>query len=487
MSKEFYRIRSLESLIGKHKELDNQEIFFQTPEKLNDPMEGFIEFVFNGDKIVWKNFFKHYIICFEWIFQNYIIYGENGIQLGVEYIPIFKTFEELESPEYKQLISKITESFFENSGELVNEISQITTDISKDELLRYLYFSHNVLLEIVQRTYEDQELMPRRKQITKIDINNIKNISKYINAIEKLREEYGHEKVNILHQDSVAWYEKMMLELNCNTVMGKETPNKNFILNFNSHYLEALKKLTYPKVYVASFLENPYNSSTWGNYGENHTGVCLIFKSDKEQLEFSNVLSGDRPITQSLKFKKVNYDSDFKEINFFESFGLLTYQKIYSWYIDESNNESILFDKMFKNEDSWREEFWGKFEKNKLIKTKDWHYEKEYRLTYHRLSDYEVPKEHRKLKYDFNSLKGLIFGIKTPLDKKCEIIEIIKNKCKERNRNDFEFNQAYYCNSEKEIRYRNLNLKFNDTIQKSKKVTKSIKKVKTINDKNKYN
>ena len=54
----FYRFRSLNNLLGKYKELENQEIYFAPPEELNDPMEGFKNIIFNGDLIVWNNFFK---------------------------------------------------------------------------------------------------------------------------------------------------------------------------------------------------------------------------------------------------------------------------------------------------------------------------------------------------------------------------------------------------------------------------------------------
>ena len=111
MGKRFYRIRNLNSLVGKYKELENQEIFFQTTEKLNDPIEGFMDFVFQGDKTVWKNFFKHYILCLEWLFQNYLIYGENDIELSIDHIPVFRSYDELKTLEYKKLINSITKKF----------------------------------------------------------------------------------------------------------------------------------------------------------------------------------------------------------------------------------------------------------------------------------------------------------------------------------------------------------------------------------------
>ena len=69
-------------------------------------------------------------------------------------------------------------------------------------------------------------------------------------------------------------------------------------------------------------------------------------------------------------------------------------------------------------------------------------------------------KIRRTLTYDFNSLKGIIFGISTSNTDKLKIIEIIKIKCQENNRRNFEFFQAYYDHATGRIQKRNLHLKF---------------------------
>ena len=59
-----YRFRSMEYLLGEeYQELENQTIYFASPDQLNDPMEGLRDIVWNGDKIAWTNFFKHYVFC----------------------------------------------------------------------------------------------------------------------------------------------------------------------------------------------------------------------------------------------------------------------------------------------------------------------------------------------------------------------------------------------------------------------------------------
>jgi len=50
MRKHLYRFRS--TVLGKHQELENQDIYFSSLESLNDPMEGFMDLFWSGDEIV---------------------------------------------------------------------------------------------------------------------------------------------------------------------------------------------------------------------------------------------------------------------------------------------------------------------------------------------------------------------------------------------------------------------------------------------------
>lgn len=87
-------------------------------------------------------------------------------------------------------------------------------------------------------------------------------------------------------------------------------------------------------------------------------------------------------------------------------------------------------------------------------KLEAWHYEKEQRLI---IYDIENPKS-RVTHYDFNDLEGIIFGIKTPIDKKIAICKIIEEKCRASNRTDFKFYQAYYAQEKGFIEHREMTL-----------------------------
>ena len=386
MSKRFYRIRTIDSLLDKYKELENQEVFFQSTDKLNDPMEGFMDFIFKGDEVVWKSLITHFVFCFQQVAFTYKVIEEK-IQLNNKVIPI------------KQILDLSKKQFY----------FDLLGDSNKNKFYQFI----------------------KKDSITREDLRAF------------LKE------INYSFLQDFVFLEKEIFK-------NDNLKNLQFILNFYSHYLEAIEQFTYPRIYIASFLEEPSNSSVWGNYGQNHTGVCLIFETNDEMyIPF---------IKQGLELKKVYYHGDFEEINFFESLGKIPEPLVKNFYIDENKNKSRFYDTVLNNQEEWRKSFWNRYETNKLVKTKDWEYEKEYRIVFNGLTDYEIDEKDRKLKYDFSCLKGVIFGIKTPQNKKDEIIDIIKSKCHENNISDFEFYQAFYCKESKNIQHKKLDINIIDDL-----------------------
>ena len=67
----------------------------------------------------------------------------------------------------------------------------------------------------------------------------------------------------------------------------------------------------------------------------------------------------------------------------------------------------------------------------------------------------------RALTYNLDSLKGIIFGIRTSREDKVKIREIIeeKKKCSENNQTDFKYFQAYYSANDGNIHKREIQLR----------------------------
>ena len=100
-------------------------------------------------------------------------------------------------------------------------------------------------------------------------------------------------------------------------------------------------------------------------------------------------------------------------------------------------------DLVLQTED-WRKQYWKTFHAGVTNKLTDWQHEQEYRITLQSsLVDTSNPVE-RTLKYRFEDLQGIIFGMNMSAEDRAAIVRIIGAKCAESGRTDFEFYQAYY-------------------------------------------
>ncbi|HHQ4053859.1 TPA: DUF2971 domain-containing protein, partial [Citrobacter freundii] len=133
-----------------------------------------------------------------------------------------------------------------------------------------------------------------------------------------------------------------------NNNINNEDKNKNFVFaDFVNEYIIQIEKLVYPTWYTACFMSECTNSSVWGNYGDNHTGACLIFNTELTEKSTTLSLKGitgysfgqnDPEPKPSYGFTKypfyqINYIDGFGEIDFFRMMGRLPIPTLNStWY-----------------------------------------------------------------------------------------------------------------------------------------------------------
>ena len=116
------------------------------------------------------------------------------------------------------------------------------------------------------------------------------------------------------------------------------------------------------------------------------------------------------------------------------------------WYSYEAGNISKCAAHI-KDDDAegeWRKQYWDNYDSCFFVKLKDWEYEKEWRLLLSSVLDTFEDANDRKLKYKFEDLEAIIFGMRTSVEDNVKIIKLIEKKCKENNRENFDFYQAYY-------------------------------------------
>ncbi|MBD5259419.1 MAG: DUF2971 domain-containing protein [Bacteroides sp.] len=403
--KMFYRLRSLKSIF-EYKELENQEIYLASIEELNDPMEGFKNVVFEESvEDDWETFFKHYLLCFEWVYiMSDISIDACVIEQIIKYGCTLNT-------------DKIYKDFFQISGKAIDKIASRTTPIDKNELLFYLEHISPIILELMHKYYNPSN---KNKRLSNNFNNIINEIIQKVDEIERhINDTKNQESVEQILNKSKPETRFMYSGLNMlNTTEISENNLPLFVaLDFPNFYLETLEKLMYPESYIACFMEKIRNSSLWGHYGDGHKGICLMFKAINNSL----VMFDKKTI---IKFEKVIYDCEPRIVNLFEAL---------------NNNFQKSPEKLYEE---------------LHIKTVDWRDENEYRIIGHATEDIkQINKQNRKLKYQFKDLYGIIFGMGTPKKDKIEIINILKQKCIAENRKDFKIYQANYCLKNKKMWY----------------------------------
>ena len=453
-----YRFRSADALLDKYHELEKQAIYFASPDQLNDPMEGLRDIVWRGDRIVWENFFKHFVFCAHLSLLQFTKVRDSE-ELNPENIPILGKLDQFPTPQAQGLFDDIWKRFLNlpDISEILEELANTNRKIRYRELGLYLRFIHSILIDEIEESYIAHGLMP--ESTTPRPPGGLLTVQDKINLILILILRFNNaqieEKANAVFQAAEKQHNglRIALQLKNPTPPGIFRKNQQLVIyDFPMIYLNEVERLLWPNWYTACFMKNYHNSSMWAHYGDQHKGVCLIFESDKA-IDGSNSLALHR-LTNSIfirvAFHKISYREKPGEVDFFQSIGNLPDNALKKlWFTDDKGNISESFP---SNKDAWRQKYWAGFLRDITIKSKDWKYEQEYRLILAENLSRLDEEENRTLTYNFSSLKGIIFGINTPDEDKLRIIDIIQKKCEKNNRTDFKFYQAYYSPRNGDIR-----------------------------------
>ena len=466
---EFFRFRSIDALLGEHQELEKQTIYFASPEELNDPMEGLRDIVWNGDKIVWTNFFKHYVFCLN---RCYFLLNVTHRPRKLENadIPILERWNQITIPIEQALFDDIWERFcnLPYIQEIIEALANTGRKIRYREIVSHLLIIQTFgFLDEIRKSYIDHRLISVSPiiQLAKEPSQEVQ-MKATLNSIKQIGESKNEQALDAVHHIISEMPNDMQLAVQYNTrtyhPKTLDDIHRIAMLDFPRIYVEQLDRLLWQKWYTTCFTESYHNSSMWTKYTDGHKGVCLIFKAiennNSTSLKLSHTTS-DRTI--SLPFHKVNYEVKPGETDFFRTICRMPVGTLKElWYTDQDGNTSECAAHIGSDSDeaAWKELYWKNFFRDVTFKTKDWKYEEEYRLILDdRLGQFNE-KDNRALTYDFNSLKGIIFGIRTSTEDKMKMIEMIEKKkeCAGSNQTDFTYFQAYYSANDGDIRARKM-------------------------------
>ena len=178
----FYRFRSTGALLDDFHELENEEIYFSPAKDLNDPLEGYMDLSFDGDEILWTNFFQNYLLCL-FTFRDVIMLTGNSKELTEADIHAYfnselKEISSTEGHSYKMVCDVI----FANATirKMINYFSSRKEAVSQDELLLFLQYLHFYFLDVFVEVDVETGLMKRsskgRLQQNEIWLENLNGI-----------------------------------------------------------------------------------------------------------------------------------------------------------------------------------------------------------------------------------------------------------------------------------------------------------------------
>lgn len=429
-NKLFYKFRNLESVFD-YKELENQEIYFALPEELNDPMDCQPNIVSKGDNIVWLNFLRHFLINLTKDALILDCIDKQIIPFSKDYFYMNNIFS-LKQNEYFNSIYIDVYSYLEKDLEDISTmLSLCKKPISKEFVIILLFKIMNIYLMVLF------------KYTKKVEIE----LNAYNECISELKKIYNKFQ-NDDNKNFYDFFKKIYNDVSIYFINNNYN-KKYFALDFFMNYINRLEELLFPDVRISSFSEIYHNTLMWSHYADNHKGICLIFNSIKQHNEYGFKMYLNKSIEPIIyPFNKIKYSTNKKEINLFKNIFIAhsnDFKKF--WYYHPTNNQKSKYYIEYSLTDSEEMlKFADTFLNNYYIKSLEWEYENEYRLFI-----LPVNSNDKTVYYDFSSLNGIIFGIKTPLKDKLKIIDIIKDKCKKENRDNFNFYQAYYNSYNKQI------------------------------------
>lgn len=274
-----YRFRPIEAVLDKHEELAKQEIYFSTFEELNDPMEGYKDVFWSGDRIVWRNLLRHYLLCLLQTTSSCLI-------LGAEFDPallkniVFSAFDNLPDAPVRTIYKDASDHFLADPHiqQLIDTLANRMVPVRRDELTHILRAIHpfalGVLMKALKREGVDGVFRDVDAMVARAAPMNeaVARVAATTPADQQLAE--------ALFAASQLQAMQLALQQDYNNPAAAAMKAVTFFTrDFPAGYVLSLDELIHFPCFMACFVANPTNTSMWATYAGSQTGVCLKFRT----------------------------------------------------------------------------------------------------------------------------------------------------------------------------------------------------------------
>lgn len=457
-----YRLRSIDALVSKFHELEQEEIYLSSPERLNDPMEGYKDAFWDGDETLWENLLGHYLLCLNWATVYCLLSHDETFEAPE--IPAELSEEKLSSGAARAAYQEAKRRFFTDASmrSIPRALASLGTPLRAHGLRLVLSGLHTAACKAVF------DVLKQENVISPGQLTEIPQATMAAEMLQKLSAEVGtpEERADLVEglgfavaQMSEAQAIRFVKTAPAGVKSGSLKKNMFFLMEFPHRYVQAISdRLTHMKWHTACFSATCVNASMWSVYADEHRGAALMFKPKPDAdgaptLSF-NMVSGmsyapsvpkGQPVMNKvdMKLHQVRYTLKAPEIDFFQSLGTLTHHQLQQqWYTNQAGVVSPRLKQFQSNVEEWRKGYWQSMIDVATTKLEDWRHEEEYRIVV--VDTLGLRRDHPKAKFDFEQLAGIVFGMKTSLADRLAIVDIVQKKCEALQRKDFVFKHVAY-------------------------------------------
>jgi hypothetical protein len=460
-----YRLRPMRRLLGSASELALEEFHLSSFDELNDPMEGYQDVLWRGDEILWMNLLRHYVLCLLISASDWALVDDTGTSepklLGAI------TEHELPTDSFRETYHDALTRFLADPGlaELSEALASFPVPLRQDSLSWVLASVHLSAFAAVTEAMRAKGLVSENWTVP-ANRDGIAAVNRTLAGLNGTGAQFHSDHLEDVASTANDHRSQQSMRLTFQSqdevLSAPARRKRHLLLEFPDAYVrEIARSLIHPDWHVLCFAEACTNASMWSTYGDEHKGAALIFQPRQTEgglphIALSGVIGSSAsvgspdihmqrgPIAGTLH--KVQYKSRAPQIDFFQFLGRLPRPSLEkAWYMDESGRPSGVVDAILKDENAWREALWSSFREMATTKLSDWAHECEHRIV---LPDLLGSRsKHRKVRFDFSQLIGIVFGVRAPIADKLEVMRLVEAKCRKLGRTNFLFYQMRYSAS----------------------------------------
>ena len=458
-----YRFRPMKYLLrgngdNDYRELEKQELALSSPRYFNDPLEGYQDVFWEGDEVLWENLLRHYLLNLHQAAITCAI-SDDEETLDEFAIEPKLTRGDLSTDERRQQFDSICQLFFEEKGfeSVPSSLASLPEPLKRNNLKQILSVIHRSALESVLERMRASGVIPEGgPEVT--NSGGSETVEDLLDAISAAMADGNEEQLESVA--SIVSPLESHLYLQQAVQMGMEQlelKHKKYHLlhhSFPDQYIrEITNSLIHTNWHTLCFAKECASPPMWATYADEHRGAALMFRADRQTDESWGELSvtgrtgwhGSEPVLGEItaSLYAVDYESPPPEVDFFRFLCRLPLPKLESaWHSTPDGRTSQMMDEIVDDLDAWRENLWDHFHSMSTRKLSKWDHEKEIRMVLPDLLESEG--SHRKVKYDMSQLEGIVFGLRTSLEDRFEVMKIISENNQDGDSSPVNFYEMVY-------------------------------------------